>query len=229
MTVIVQAGHLNIQQNCNQALRGETGAPGEVEINTAVAKVLVQTLMDHGVTAQLVDANFNCSPQVTQYYDAVVALHCQSDPPAESGWDIGVGDPQKDGAAAQSAKLAQDIADWYEAATGLTRQTWCQNNPNVQDYYVFNALSGPTPFALIEMCNATLDNQWAWEHIQRMADGIANGILSFVGKPTFAIPSNTPPPTEAPVDTTTTGLSLEQKKMALLATISQLKTQIEEL
>jgi hypothetical protein len=82
---IVQAGHVNCESNCDAALRSETGAAGEREITQAVGSALVAKLMDAGVTARLVDANFNCGPDAHTDYAGVLALHCQSNPPNESG------------------------------------------------------------------------------------------------------------------------------------------------
>lgn len=194
--IIVQAGHENIASNCDPALRKETGAPGEEQINVVIAEQVVQKLQSLGVQVQQVDANFNCDPAVTQPYDAVIALHCQSDPPAESGWDVGVGDPARDGAAAESARLALNIAAWYEAATGLPRRDWCRNNPNVQDYYLFNSLASSTPFCLIEMINVKIDYDYYVLNTYRMVDGLVNGILGFLGRQTIAIPTSPPEPTQ---------------------------------
>lgn len=214
--VIIQAGHINIKDNCNAGLRGETGAThgnnstAEQEINNYVANRVAALLMNAGVGAQTADANFNCVPSVGNDYAAVIALHCQSNPPNETGWDVGTGDPAKDGAAKESDTLKQRISEQYEAATGLTRREWCQDNPNVQDYYLFNSLSKATPFALIEMCNTDVDWDWAHtkDHQDRMAYGVANGVLAFLGKEALKIPSDASPQTsvQTPPETFTQAL-----------------------
>lgn len=191
--VWIQAGHLNTGDNCDGSLRGETGAQNEVGYNQEVAQAVVTILMDSGVTAKLVDANTNCVP-VPSDVAAFVALHCQSNPPAESGWDIGTMDPSKDGNKDGSQKLVTDISSWYEAAVGMERRGWCQNNPNVQQYYAFSNLPSACACALIEMGNADLDSDFIKGHIDRMAYGIANGVLGYLDKPTLTIPSGANPP-----------------------------------
>jgi hypothetical protein len=204
--VILQAGHVNIETNCDHALRAETGAShagdgnAERTLNQAVATRAAGLLMDAGVGTQVVDANYNCDDGRLASHPCVLALHAQSNPPAESGWDVGVGDPSRDGAAAESARLMQNVAAWYEAATGLERRSWCQNNPNVQEYYLFNVLPAATPFALIEMCNTDLDWDWVHtdDHLDRMAYGVANAVLGFLGRPTLTIPADARPPAPTP-------------------------------
>src|SRR5262249_33543356 len=92
-TVILQAGHLNIAGNCEQDLRGGTGAPDEVKWTPQIVDRVVARLRGAGVDARAVDANFNCDPAVKEDYLAVVAVHYQSDPPHESGFWCGVGNP----------------------------------------------------------------------------------------------------------------------------------------
>ena len=204
--VVIQAGHVNIASNIDAGLRGETGAThagnalAEQEITSYVARRSVQLLMDAGVGAEYADANYNGAPGVSLDHNAVVAIHAQSNPPDQSGWDVGVGDPTQDGAAAASHSLFDALAANYEAATGLPRQSWCQGNPNVQDYYLFRALTRATPFALIELCNTDVDWDWAHsgDHLDRMAYGVANGVLGFLGRATLAIPDNAAPVPVAP-------------------------------
>ena len=223
--IIIQAGHENIASNCDPALRGETGAPGEEQINVSIANLVVLKLLSLGVEARAVDANFNCDPTVAQPYEAVIALHCQSDPPAESGWDVGVGDPARDGAAAESARLALNIAAWYEAATGLSRRNWCQNNPNVQDYYLFNALASTTPFCLIEMMNVVLDYDYYVLNTYRMVDGIVNGILGFLGRQTIAIPTSPPEPAQTTQPTQSVTPTID----AVIALLEEVLTKLKEI
>jgi hypothetical protein len=185
MTVVIQAGHENINANCDPARHGETGAPGEIEWTPQVADLIVARLHAANVAARHVDANFNCASDVHHDYEAVVAVHYQSDPPHVSGFFCGVGDPSQDGNAAGSHRLQQAITDAYRTATGLVvRPEW--NNDNITGYYLFASLSGPTPFALIECgtgAPGAPDHDLLHGQVDKVAGGIAEGILAFLGHP----------------------------------------------
>lgn len=185
MSVIIQAGHVNIPQNCSPDLRSGTGAPDEAEFNRNVANGVAVALEAYGVQTRWVDANFNCSPDVAKDYQAVVSIHYQANLPTPSGFFVGTGDPAQDGAAAQSAKLAAAIHARYSLATGLTfRPEW--NNPNITQYYLFEALSKATPFALIECgvgAPGAPDNAllWSVDGQQKIVTAITQGIADFLG------------------------------------------------
>ncbi len=191
--VIVQAGHEGIASNCEQDLRSGTGAPEEVAWTPRVADLVAARLNAGGALARHVDANFNCDPAVHQDYAAVVAVHYQSDPPAQSGFWCGVGNPSTDGAAHASWQLQQAIITAYRAATGLElRPNW--DSENITGYYLFNTLTGPTPFALIECgtgAPGAPDHDLLRDHIDQVAEGIAQGVAAFVG---VQLPPVGPPP-----------------------------------
>jgi len=198
-TVIIQAGHQNIGSNCEADLQSGTGAPGEFSWTPQIADQVVALLKAAGVDARHVDANFNCDPAVKQDYDAVVAIHYQSDPPAESGFWCGVGSPSADGAAHASWELQQAVIKAYGAATGLQlRPNW--DSINITGYYLFNTLSGPTPFCLIECgtgAPAAPDHELLWSHMDEVAHGIAQGVADYLG---VALPLSTPPPPPATIE-----------------------------
>lgn len=198
MTVLIQAGHENIQSNCEVQLRPGTGAHDEIIWTPDVTSRVVALLNAHGVGAVHVDANANCDAHVRQMdWEAAVAIHYQSDPPHESGYFCGVGSPAQDGAAARSWSLCLAIREEYEAATHLqARGNW--DSDNITYYYLFEALSEHTPFALIECGTGAPDapdHDFLWGHKDDVARGIANGVLKFLGHAT--IPAE-PPPAPAP-------------------------------
>lgn len=208
--VILQAGHQHIQQNCDPLLQSGTGAPGEIDWTPSIAAGVRDTLKAAGVEALGVDANFNCDPARSQDYAGVVAIHYQANLPTASGFYVGPGDPNEDGAAAASARLSAAIHAHYAARTGLTFQPgW--DNLNIRHYYLFEALSKATPFALIE-CGVGAPG--APDHdFLHSPDGqatvvaaIAAGILEFLGVllPSPTPPAPPPPPTPPP-------LTLEQR------------------
>lgn len=198
MTVIIQAGHENIQTNCQAALRPGTGAHDEIVWTPDVAQRVVNLLTAHGVSAIHVDANFNCVPAAKADYEAAIAIHYQSDPPHESGYFCGVGSPAQDGAKDASWNLCLAIRAQYEAVTHLqARGNW--DSDNITYYYLFEALSSKTPFALIECgtgAPGAPDHEYLWSHKDEVARGIANGVLAYLGKATIPapIPVVVPPP-----------------------------------
>lgn len=222
MTVIIQAGHEHIETNCEQDLQSGTGAPGEIEWTPQIADRVVARLKEGGVDARHVDADFNCAGDAKNDWQAVVAVHYQSDPPAESGFWCGVGNPNTDGAAHQSWELQQAIVRAYGAATGLQlRPTW--DSVNITEYYLFNSISGPTPFALIECgtgAPGAPDHALLWDHMDKVAEGIAQGIAAFVGaqlpahapapEPAPAPPPPSPPPTSGGAAVRTLSLAVTQ-------------------
>lgn len=183
--VIVQAGHVGIESNCSADLRAGTGAPGERDWTPTIAQLVVNKLAAARIPARMVDANFNCAGDVGQDFAAVVAVHYQANLPTPSGYVVGEGDPAQDGAAAASARLASAIKTAYAASTGLAeRPGWI--NPNITHYYLFEALSKATPFALIE-CGVGApgapdhDFLHSPDGMDRVSSGIARGIIAFVG------------------------------------------------
>lgn len=184
--VLVQAGHLNIEGNCDVSLRTGTGAPGEKTWTSPIAHNVVAALSLIGVDAREIDANFNCDPARSQDYDAVVSIHYQANLPTPSGFFVGRGDPAQDGAADKSQRLTACIEAHYSLMTGLVwRPEW--NNVNITHYYLFESLSKPTPFALIE-CGVGApgapdhDFLWSVDGQGRVVKGIADGIAAFLGK-----------------------------------------------
>jgi hypothetical protein len=204
--IIIQAGHVNIGQNCDWGLRGETGAPGEVEYTPRIAAIVCGALQAHGLVAQAADANANCNSQLTKRdHTAVVALHC--DGRSSSGFAVGVGDPNHDGAADASEHLRQSLRSAYATATALPDIDDLGHDPNVLEYYLFNDLTPATPFALIEMGaisdangNFGPDAQFLHDHEHEVASGIVDGILSFLGllPDPSTVPDQGPPPSFGP-------------------------------
>jgi hypothetical protein len=205
MTVLIQAGHEHIQSNCEAGLRPGTGAHDEIIWTPDVAERVTHLLQAHGVSAFHADANANCDAQIrATNFEAAVAIHYQSDPPHESGYFCGVGAPAQDGAADRSWALCLAVREEYEAATHLQpRGNW--DSENITYYYLFEALSPATPFALIECgtgAPGAPDHDYLWGHKDDVARGIANGVLKFLGKPTIpaAAPVVVPPAEGSPAE-----------------------------
>ena len=186
MTVIVQAGHLHIENHCTPALRAATGAAGESGWTSAIADTVVSLLLSQGVAARAVDANFTCSDEISEDYGAVIAVHYQGNLPTDSGFFVGTGDPDEDGAAAASAQLAGALRAAYEQATSLVFQPgW--NNLGITHHYVFEKLSPATPFCLLESgvgWGADRDFLHSRQGMTQVAKAIAHGVAAFLNQPT---------------------------------------------
>lgn len=244
MAVVIQAGHVNIGSNCNEGLRGETGAPGEAAYVSQIAAIVAGAIQAHGPVCIVADANFNCTQDVSRDYECVVALHC--DGRDSSGFAVGVGDPSKDGAADLSAKLKADLRSRYAAATHLTDLDNLGNDPNVTEYYLFGVLSKATPFALIELGaigNAEgqpgPDTDYLLSHTHDVADGIVEGVLNFLqinvpaSAPAPAAPAPEPSPTPAPAaggsPATNPLPQLTEQLRTLLGSVQQVASNLQTL
>lgn len=200
--IIVQAGHVNCNNNCDPSRHGETGAPGEIDWTPVISSRVVQILNAQGISARMVDANFNCASDRLNVYDGVVAVHYNSDSSHESGYYVGPGNPDTDGAAEQSAALANSIRSHYADSTHLAwRPGW--DSINIREYYIFNSIAAATPFCLIECgtgAPGAPDHDFLWSSagMDAVVYGIAGGILAYMGKPFQDRP---PEPTPVPIPT----------------------------
>ena len=168
--IVIQAGHLNIGENCNWGLRDDAGHDGEVAAVVAVCQRTAAALTGRGIPVMVTDANFNCLDAARRDYQAVVSVHAGA-PPA-----VGVGHPDQDGAAPSSQQLAAAIAKRYTEKTG---QTVGENARGAIDHYLFQVLSAGTPWALVELG----DVAFVSEHVDQVVEGLAVGLLDMLGVP----------------------------------------------
>jgi hypothetical protein len=191
--IVIQAGHLNIENNCDPLLRTATGAPGEATWTPRIADRIVEILTVHGVEARKVDANFNCDANVGSDYAAVVAIHYRGNSPTASGFFVGPGDPAEDKAAGLSASLAEAVKAAYSEETGLTfRPEW--NSQSIIHNYVFEKLSAHSPSCLLEAgvgWGPDRDFIHSAEGMESISRAIARGVLAFLknAAPAVATPA----------------------------------------
>ena len=206
-SIRIQAGHVNIENNCDWGLRGETGAPGEREYTSEIAGMVAGALEAHGHDVAVWDANANCNGNlVGRDYDAVIALHC--DGRDQSGFAVGVGNPNEDGAATASEHLRESLRSAYSASTSLPDIDDLGSDTNVLEYYLFRVLTPATPFVLIEMGAIASaeggpgpDENYLYSNASNVASGIVNGVLAFVPEITTPEPEPTPETTPTPEPT----------------------------
>ena len=192
MTVIVQAGHLRTEEHCEPAMRVASGAIAESAWTAVVAPLIIDALTKAAVPARLVDATFSCASDVGADFGAVVALHYQANRPTESGFFIGTGDPDEDGSADDSARLAAAIRAAYEQRCRLAFQPgW--NSLAIAHNELFEKLSPATPFCLVEAgvgWGPDRDFLHSTNGMTSVAEAIAAAIIAFLVQPRTADPAS---------------------------------------
>jgi hypothetical protein len=191
MTVIIQAGHLRTEGHCDPGMRDASGAIAEAAWTGVVAPLIVEALTKAAVPARLVDATFSCAADVGADFGAVVALHYQANRPTESGFFIGTGDPDEDGSAADSARLAAAIRATYEQRCRLAFQPgW--NSLAIAHNELFEKLSPATPFCLVEAgvgWGADRDFLHSGPGMTSVAEAIAAGLIAYLEQERTATPA----------------------------------------
>lgn len=204
MLVGLQAGHENITKNPDPVLAGETGAAGEEPFNVAVRNALSTILQKYGIPVQLDDANADVQETTTgKDFDFYLAIHAEGAP---AGGNVVAPDPSVDQNNAESKRIVAAINANYFKDTGIVNNGIVTNNETL--YYMWAALSAKTPCGIIE-CGDLADahDKVILADVQRVALGIAHGIVVAFGKtwqganPTGTTPAPTPPPTPTPTPT----------------------------
>lgn len=169
------------------SLRGSTGAAGqgwrEVDVNLDVAQRVAALLRAQNVIVELIPATV----PVRYKADAFVAVHGDANSNTRlSGYKMARASWSR--IPARDDELLNAISSEYAAATGL------QNHPAtitraMTDYYAFNqrlqhAVDPSTPSVILELgfLTTTSDRKLLMEQPDRAAEGLANGILKFLGR-----------------------------------------------
>lgn len=190
----LQAGHQNIQSNCELLLRGGTGAAPagftpERDWTPLVRNKVGALLIARGFQVQLDDANANCSPlTTTKDFDFYLAIHFESNTHGQGGGFMTAPDPSVDASNEKSRAIVAAIKSEYFKNTGIIEhEEWITNNMTF--YYMWHSLSAATPCGIIE-CGVGGDahDNVILGDIDRIAAGIARGICK-----AFNIPFDNPP------------------------------------
>lgn len=200
--IALQAGHENAKNNCDPALRGGTGAPGEVEFTIRIRNKLKDILLSKAGTdgkpafqIQLVDATFNCNPERTKDFSLFLAIHYDADIYGSGGGFIDYPEPNTDGATVESQRIKREIESEYFKHSGIENKPE-RSNKKTRYYYMWRALSAKTPCVIIECGvgqNAHDKVILADENI--VANALARGICKAFGVAydQGTIPTPTPP------------------------------------
>ena len=185
----IQAGHWQTAQAPDElaSLRGSTGAAGdgwrEVDVNLDIARRVVERLSQAGVQAELLPVTVPVQYQA----DAFVSLHGDvSNDASVSGYKAARNTssliPETDDALLRAIKSA------YAAATGLPEHPQTITRAMLR-YYAFSTtrrqhvVAPTTPAVILEMGFLTnhADLSLLTQRPDAAAEGIAQGVLSFLG------------------------------------------------
>lgn len=207
--VCLQAGHQNARNNCEPALRGGTGAPGEAEFTVRVRDRLSQILQERGFAVQLVDATFNCNPERSKDFDLFLAIHYDADIYGTGGGFVDIPEPSTDHATKESKRIRDAIASEYFRHSGIKEVN--RSNANTRYYYMWRVLSAKTPCVIIE-CGVGKDEHDSviLSDTDRVANAIARGICKAFNLP-FDKPAPKPDPKPQPPATNWEALYKEEK------------------
>lgn len=193
--IALQSGHENAKNNCVQALRGGTGAPGEAEFTVRIRNRLSTILQEKGFAVQLVDATFNCNPERSKDFDLFLAIHYDAFINGSIGGFVDFPEPSTDQATNESQRIAREIDGEYFKHTGIARVN--RSNANTRFYYMWSELSAKTPCVILE-CGTGQNphDKVILADTDRVANAIARGICK-----AFGVAFDAPlPPQEDPKD-----------------------------
>ncbi len=179
MKVCLQAGHIHIDQNIDQALHGSTGAPGEQEFTQRIVSATALLLQSKNFEVTIVDANANSNAIVTGTdWDLFLSVHYDADVYKTGGGFVDCPDASIDASTVRSHELANAISSEYFKHSEIVEHPE-RSNPNTKFYYMWRALSAATPCVIIE-CGVGQDahDKVLLADTQRIAAALARGICA---------------------------------------------------
>lgn len=203
--ICLQAGHQNAKNNCDPALRGSTGAPGEAEFNIRIRDKVSEILLSkknqdgsQAFTVQLVDATFNCNPEAPkQDYHLFLSIHYDADVYNKDGGFVDFPEPSTDGATKESQRIAKALSDEYFNHSGITNHPE-RSNKNTRYFYMWKFLSRNTPCVIIECgVGQNAHDKVLLADTDRIANAIVRGLCKAFDVP-FEIVAPAPQPTPQP-------------------------------
>jgi hypothetical protein len=187
LRVGIQVGHWQAKDLPDELarLRTSSGAfaagHAEAQVNLEIAKRVVKLLQDYGMVADLLPATIPPSYDA----DAFVSIHADG---ANGGGSRGfkLATPWRTSAASQH--LADTLTAEYAKSTKLPQDGAI--TVNMRGYYAFNyrrhthAIAKTTPAVIIEtgFLTSAADRAMIVGHPDTVANGIANGIIRYLGE-----------------------------------------------
>lgn len=149
----------------------------EVDVNFAVAQLVVRALREKGYSVDLLD---EFDPRLKGYQAAtLVSIHsndCREYPGGASGFLVARAASRPSGG--PDDILTECIARYYQAAAKIPRRA--ELTIDMTDYHSFREINGLTPAAIIELGFLHDDRQLLTEHQGELAEGVAQGIVCFL-------------------------------------------------
>jgi N-acetylmuramoyl-L-alanine amidase len=148
----------------------------EVEINLAVAQLVKGLLEDQGYEVDLLE-EFDAALEGYQA-DALVSIHADScDVPRASGFKVA--SVLHSALPEEEDFLVKCLQEEYQAATGLSFHQHSITY-DMREYHAFYEIAAQTPGAIIETGFMAADRQILVDQQDKVAEGIANGIIRFL-------------------------------------------------
>ena len=182
--IALQGGHLSITT-------GQTGAPGEQELNRRVRDRLCTILISKGFQLFVMDAN----PPANQIqdFDLFLALHGDANIYGTGGGFVDFPDPSVDSVNAESKRIKLAIESLYFANSGIVSHPE-RSNANTKFYYMWSQLTAKTPCVIMEMgVVQDAHDKVILADTDRVANAIARGICKAFGVSFDTIPPVTTP------------------------------------
>ena len=148
----------------------------EVEINLAVAQLVKALLEDQGYEVDLLE-EFDAA--LDDYLaDTLVSIHADScNVPEASGFKVA---RVLDSALPEEEdQLVECLREEYQTATGLSFHRH-SITPHMTEYHAFSEIDSQTPAAIIEAGFMAADRHVLLNQQDKVAQGIANGIICFL-------------------------------------------------
>ncbi len=169
----------------------------EVSLNLKIATMVQSILVKEGYTVDLLK---EFDPRLTEYKAlALVSIHndsCEYINDQATGFKVAAAKsslyPER------STRLTACLSERYQAITGLSFH-YGSVTRDMTDYHAFSEINNQTTAAIIETGFMNLDRDILVNHSDRVAEGVASGILCFVRNENVPqVPTLVPSPTAQP-------------------------------
>jgi N-acetylmuramoyl-L-alanine amidase len=148
----------------------------EVEINLAIAQLVKALLEEQGYAVDLLE-EFDSALDGYQA-DALVSIHADScNVPEASGFKVA--SVLHSAMPAEEDRLVKSLREEYQEATGLSFHEHSITY-HMTEYHAFYEIASETPGAIIETGFMAADRHILVDQQDRVAQGIANGIIRFL-------------------------------------------------
>jgi N-acetylmuramoyl-L-alanine amidase len=171
----------------------------EAEVNLRIATLAREQLLASGYQVDLL-AEFD---EKLKGYQAAVLVSIHNDSCAyinNEATGFKVAAAVSSGAPEKAGRLTACLVDRYHARTGLPFH-YNSITPDMTSYHAFDEISPDTPAAIIETGFLNLDREMLTRQTDRVAEGVASGILCYVRNENIPSSSTTGSTLTAPLET----------------------------